>query len=141
MIEPTQINTTNFFDQLSLNLKKVSDDYKNQYNLTTTPYVFFSIQQTGNSNCALSGKLNLTEGTNGEFKFENISGRAFLQKRNVNKGCEEKWVMVNETIDMPEFINIMLYLPSTGRYKGQYDKLSLTVNKPMPSVALYDPEN
>ena len=42
--------------------------------------------------------------------------------------------MLNETIDLPEFINIMIYLPKTG-----YDKLSMTVNKPMPEVVMYDP--
>ena len=43
LIEPTQMNTSVFFDQLSLDIKKVSDDFKTHTNLTVKPQVRFSI--------------------------------------------------------------------------------------------------
>ena len=48
--------------------------------------------------------------------------------------------MINETMDLPEFINIMLYFPNSGRFENEYNKISMTVNKPMPEVVLYDAE-
>ena len=45
--------------------------------------------------------------------------------------------MMKETMDVPKWINVMIYLPNNGKY----DQLSVTLNKPVPQIALWDPES
>ena len=42
-IKPVQINTTEFFDQLSMQINMVSNDFSGKKDIDVIPHVFFSI--------------------------------------------------------------------------------------------------